>query len=432
MEVSMAEISVEELKNELRRGTKVMLLVRHGERPKMDPTDPSFGDSLALTYDGARTAKKMGKMFAEFRDRVQFYASPLRRTRMTAERIAAGMGIADPDVPTDELLGNGSFYYDDPAEVLDVFQPKNFFPACFEYFRTARQRGFRDLYVATDEFETWLTEHASKDFFVVSTHDLYIAAFLYARKAVPEFTKENWPCFLDGCAIMIDPDGTRRYALLRTGLSTGIVGVYRPKISGVVFDFGGVMTTSTMPERVRKCVAELGIDWSSLETGFARYRRLMDGGFISMDQMYDLIWADADISLSDEMKARILEEDYASFLDNSRNLRTLAWMRSLKAAGYKIGILSNMSADFARRFRKVFPDFIAEADAMVLSGEEAMFKPQRRIYDLLAERLGVAADGLCFIDDAESNCDGARAAGWKAIEFVDNDQVERDFATLVG
>ena len=94
--------------------------------------------------------------------------------------------------------------------------------------------------------------------------------------------------------------------------------------------------------------------------------------------------------------------------------------------------LSNQSADFAVRFHKVFPDFIAVADAMVISGEEKMFKPQRRIYDLLAERIGLPPEELCFIDDAESNCEGARRAGWHAVLFEDNAQVERDFGRLVG
>ena len=397
----------------------------------MDPDDPTFGDALELTYEGTRTAKKLGTLLKEFADDVQFAASPLTRTRMTAELIAEGMGIPGAAVPTDGLLGNNSFYYDDPAEVLEVFKPKNFFPACIEYFHTAHQRGFREIYAATDAFEKWIDAHWKSRLFVISTHDLYIAAFLYARK-VGEFSKENWTRFLDGGAIIDGTDGRRRYALVRTGLSTGIVGVYRPKISGVVFDFGGVMTTSTMPERVKRCTDGFGIDWRHLSDGFAKYRRLMDGGFLTMDEMYDLIWADADIVLTDEMRARILEEDYASFLENYRNLKTLAWMKALKASGYKIGILSNQSADFAARFRKAFPDFIEVADATVLSGEEKMFKPQRRIYDLLVKRIGLPAEELCFIDDAESNCDGARRAGWHAVQFENNAQVERDFRRLVG
>lgn len=427
----MNELTLDELKGELCRGARVALMVRHAERPKMDPDDPSFGDALELTYEGTRTAKKLGVLLKEFADDVQFAASPLTRTRMTAACIAEGMGVPGAAVPTDELLGNGSFYYENAAEVLEVFKPKNFFPACIEYFKTAHQRGFRELYAATDEFEKWIDARWRNRLFIIATHDLYVAAFLSARK-VGEFSKENWTRFLDGGAVIDGPDGKRRYALVRSGLSTGIVGVHRPKISGVVFDFGGVMTTSTMPERVRKCTDEFGIDWTHLADGFAKYRRLMDGGFITMDEMYDLIWADADIALTAEQKARILEEDYASFLEGYRNLRTLAWMKALKASGRKIGILSNQSADFAVRFRKTFPDFIALADAMVISGEERMFKPQKRIYDLLAGRIGLPPEELCFIDDAESNCEGARRAGWHAVLFEGNDQVERDFGRLVG
>ena len=69
-------------------------------------------------------------------------------------------------------------------------------------------------------------------------------------------------------------------------------------IKGCVFDFGGVMTTMTMPERVRPIVQELGIPWSAIEAGFAKYRRQMDGDLISMDEMYDRTFADAGISIT--------------------------------------------------------------------------------------------------------------------------------------
>ena len=197
------------------------------------------------------------------------------------------------------------------------------------------------------------------------------------------------------------------------------------EIKGVVFDFGGVMTTCTMPERVRPIVDELGIPWKALEDGFAKYRRLMDGGFMSFDEMYRKIWDEAGVTLSDEVQARILEEDMASFL--YPNLRTLAWMRQLKSEGYKIGILTNMWADFGRKFRESFPQFIELADAMVVSGEEHMYKPMKEIYDLLRDRIGLKSEELLFVDDAPGNCEGARKAGWKALRFISNEQVESDW-----
>ena len=219
------EISLEEFSERLRGGARAILLLRHAERPKMDPDDPTFGDALKLTAEGSRTSLELGRRLAEFKRAVQFYASPLTRTRMTAAMVAEGMGLEEPEIPTDELLGNGTFYYADPAEVLDVFRPENFFAACFEYYRTGELRGFHNLYKASDEWEKWLFERFREKLFVVTTHDCYIAAFLSARKAIAEFTRENWIRFLDGGAIFVYPDGRREYALVRTGLSTGICGV---------------------------------------------------------------------------------------------------------------------------------------------------------------------------------------------------------------
>lgn len=189
------------------------------------------------------------------------------------------------------------------------------------------------------------------------------------------------------------------------------------------------MTTCTMPERVRPLVAKLGIPWSALESGFAKYRKLMDGNLMTMTQMYAKIWEDAGLTLNPATQARIVEEDVASFL--YRDERTLSWMRELKARGLKIGILTNMCTDFARRFRETFPDFIALADAMVISGEEHLYKPQREIYDLLAKRIDLPSHALCFFDDVEANCRGARDAGWQAIRFGSLAQAQADFARLV-
>ena len=105
--------------------------------------------------------------------------------------------------------------------------------------------------------------------------------------------------------------------------------------------------------------------------------------------------------------------------------------RLLKARGLKIGILTNMSPKFAREhFESVFADFISLADAMVISGDEGIVKPSREIYDLLRGRIALPAGSLCFVDDLEKNVAAARAAGWQAIRFMSNDQVEADFGRL--
>ncbi len=202
------------------------------------------------------------------------------------------------------------------------------------------------------------------------------------------------------------------------------------KISGVVFDFGGVMTTSTMPQRVIELAKDRGIDWDVFVRGFAAHRLDYDRGDVTLAEMYAKIWSDAGISVDDETTAAFMKADDESWC--YRNERTLEWMKSLKARGFRIGILTNMSPAFAKaHFRSAFADYIALADALVISGEEHVTKPVKAIYDILRGRIALPAAELCFVDDVETNVAGSRAAGWNAIRFVSNNQVESDFEELL-
>ena len=120
------------------------------------------------------------------------------------------------------------------------------------------------------------------------------------------------------------------------------------EIKAVVFDFGGVMTTSTMPQRVIELAKEKGVDWEVFRHGFEAHRLDYDAGRITLAEMYGFIWVDAGLSVDAETTAAFMEADDRSWC--YRNERTLAWMKALKASGRKIGILSNQSADFAARF----------------------------------------------------------------------------------
>ena len=66
------------------------------------------------------------------------------------------------------------------------------------------------------------------------------------------------------------------------------------KIKAVVFDFGGVMTTLTMPERVKALAAEKGIDWDAIVRGFAAHRLRFDSGELAPAEFYGRVWDDTD------------------------------------------------------------------------------------------------------------------------------------------
>lgn len=221
----LGELTLEDVRRLLREGNRVLLMTRHAERPHIDHEDPSFGATLPLTADGEEMSRAFGRALRDFASIVQFASSPLRRTMMTTECIVEGMGLVQADISPEDALGNGTFYFADAHAVWEEFRDGSFFQKCFAYFETGTYRGFAELHAATDALEEWCLAHFTAPFAIFTTHDLYIAAYLAARGVVDRFTIANWPRFLDSAAIVLAPDGTRRYALVRAGLSDRVSGV---------------------------------------------------------------------------------------------------------------------------------------------------------------------------------------------------------------
>ena len=65
-----------------------------------------------------------------------------------------------------------------------------------------------------------------------------------------------------------------------------------------------------------------------------------------------------------------------------------------------------------------FRELRALADAEVVSGFVHLYKPQREIYDLMSERIGLPPEKLLFLDDLESNINAARSLGWRGEVFT--------------
>ena len=85
----------------------------------------------------------------------------------------------------------------------------------------------------------------------------------------------------------------------------------------------------------------------------------------------------------------------------------VAAVRDARAAGIRTGLVSN-SWSTSHYDRDLLADLF---DAVVISAEVGMHKPQPEIYLLAAERLGRAPSSCVFVDDLRENCAGAEARG---------------------
>jgi epoxide hydrolase-like predicted phosphatase len=99
----------------------------------------------------------------------------------------------------------------------------------------------------------------------------------------------------------------------------------------------------------------------------------------------------------------------------------------LRAAGYRLGILSNTCQphwEYVSQGR--FAIIAKYFDPCVLSYRAGAMKPQREIYQAACEATGLAPEELLFLDDHPANVDGARAAGLDALLYTSSQQLIAD------
>ena len=89
----------------------------------------------------------------------------------------------------------------------------------------------------------------------------------------------------------------------------------------------------------------------------------------------------------------------------------VAAVRRARAAGVRTGLLSNSMGE-GRYERASFPELF---DAVVISGEVGMRKPDPEIYALAAERLGLRPEACVFVDDLPGTLKPARAIGMATV-----------------
>ena len=84
---------------------------------------------------------------------------------------------------------------------------------------------------------------------------------------------------------------------------------------------------------------------------------------------------------------------------------------------YKLGVLSNDVSEWSGNLRKMHK-LDGLFDAVVISGDAALHKPQKEIFEFFLKKSGVRAEECVFVDDKVRNLVPAEALGFKTIKFV--------------
>ncbi|HEV7436336.1 MAG TPA: HAD family phosphatase [Pseudorhizobium sp.] len=104
-------------------------------------------------------------------------------------------------------------------------------------------------------------------------------------------------------------------------------------------------------------------------------------------------------------------------------------MERLIDKGNDVTMLTNFAADTFRHAQEMYP-FLNKPRGVTVSGEIELIKPDREIYEKHARDFGLEPQSTLFIDDSLANVEGARAAGWQAVQFTDATQLKADLAGL--
>lgn len=184
-------------------------------------------------------------------------------------------------------------------------------------------------------------------------------------------------------------------------------------LKGFIFDFGGVLMRTADPVSRRAWETKLGLPPGGLERavhGSGLWIKAQRGE-ISPDAYWRGVAQHLGIAEADIPGLRA---DY--FRDDRLDNELVALIRSLRAAGYRLGLLSNDVApleDKLRRELEIYDLF----DAVIISAQIRVMKPDPRAYRAMLRAMDVSATESVLIDDNQANIDGARALGMNAIRY---------------
>jgi 2-haloacid dehalogenase len=104
-------------------------------------------------------------------------------------------------------------------------------------------------------------------------------------------------------------------------------------------------------------------------------------------------------------------------------------LAELKGRGVPLYAITNWSAETFPPFRKRF-EFLSWFQAIVVSGNEGVMKPDARIFNVLFDRHAVVPSSAVFIDDVARNAAAAEALGIHGIHFRSPDQLRRELVSV--
>ena len=195
--------------------------------------------------------------------------------------------------------------------------------------------------------------------------------------------------------------------------------------TGLLIDWGGVLTTNLFASFHAYCL-RAEIDPKELR-----------GRFSSDPQARELLIALEKGELAEgdfeRQFATLLGVEPAGLIDGlfsgvHPDVAMVDAVRSAHAQGVRTALVSN-SWGVHRYPHDMFSELF---DGVVISGEEGIRKPSRRMYELGAERAGAPAESCVYVDDLAFNLVPAEKLGMATVHHTSADSTIPELERLLG
>ncbi len=221
-------------------------------------------------------------------------------------------------------------------------------------------------------------------------------------------------------------------------LWTGSIGIMQPEVRAVIWDFGGVITSSPF-EAFNRYEAERGLPENTIrqinatspdDNAWALFERAeIDAA------RFDSLFAAEAAALGHDIRGG----DVLKLLSGDVRPRMVAALDHIKANGLTIGCITNKvpagqgpgMAGTAEKAEAVAA-VLARFDHVIESSKAGIRKPDPRIYQMMCEAIGIGAEHCIYLDDLGVNCKPAVALGMRAIKVIGEAQALDDLARATG